>query len=206
MYTKISLNDFEVLVRLPVDFSDENEYPIFIVISGGNQSVETVMYSANVYFNTSYFQNYIQIIPINNNDRNFKDYSADEIDGFINAIMNYFPCTISNWVVAGSSNGGRAIFNIVAHKPKLFQYVVAFPGGLFANIPNENWSHLSVVLANGKKDSSSWLLEAKTSYDKLAPIVKHIELMVISGQKHIFSENYDINEVYSKLFLATKND
>ena len=90
MYTKISLNDFEVLVRLPVDFSDENEYPIFIGISGGNQSVETVMYSANVYFNTSYFQNYIQIIPINNNDRNFKDYSADEIDGFINAIMNYF--------------------------------------------------------------------------------------------------------------------
>ena len=63
-----------------------------------------------------------------------------------------------------------------------------------------------MVLANGKKDSSSWLLEAKTSYDKLAPIVKHIELMVISGQKHIFSENYDINEVYSKLFLATKND
>ena len=53
MYTKISLNDFEVLVRLPVDFSDENEYPIFIGISGGNQSVETVMYSANVYFNTS---------------------------------------------------------------------------------------------------------------------------------------------------------
>jgi hypothetical protein len=90
MYTKISLNDFEVLVRLPVDFSDENEYPIFIGISGGNQSVETVMYSANVYFNTSYFQNYIQIIPINNNDRNFKDYSTDEIDGFINAIMNYF--------------------------------------------------------------------------------------------------------------------
>ena len=42
MYTKISLNDFEVLVRLPVDFSDENEYPIFIGISGGNQSVETL--------------------------------------------------------------------------------------------------------------------------------------------------------------------
>ncbi len=45
---------------------------------------------------------------------------CDEIDGFINAIMNYFPCTISNWVVAGSSNGGRAIFNIVAHGAKSF--------------------------------------------------------------------------------------
>ena len=74
------------------------------------------------------------------------------------------------------------------------------PGGIFENEPNNEWSHLRVVLANGKKDGDSWLLESKATYEKLLPVVSSIEIMVISGQNHTISNTYDINQIYSKLF------
>ena len=75
-----------------------------------------------------------------------------------------------------------------------------FPGGIFENRPNKEWSHLKIVLANGKKDGYSWILESKASYEKLLTIVFSIEIMVISGQKHTISETYDIDQIYDKLF------
>lgn len=200
MYNKIELNGIEVLVKLPTNYSDKNSYPVFVGISGGDQTAETVAYSAKVYFSSSYFQDHIQIIPINTNLKNFKDYSVQEIEAFIKAIMNLYPSTTSNWTIAGTSNGGKATFNFVAQNPKLFKNVVTFPGGLFDTIPNESWSHLNIVLANGKKDGYSWILESKASYEKLLDKVNKIELMVVSGQKHIFSEDYQIDQIYSKLF------
>jgi ATP-dependent protease HslVU (ClpYQ) peptidase subunit len=35
------------------------------------------------------------------------------------------------------------------------------------------------------------------SLEILLPIAKKVELMVISGQKHIISEDYDINQIYN---------
>lgn len=48
-----------------------------------------------------------------------------------------------------------------------------------------------------KKDGYGWLQESKKSFEILLPIAKKVELMVISGQKHIISEDYDINQIYN---------
>jgi len=205
MFTKLELNGIEALVHFPENYSDENEYPVFIGISGGEQSPGMVEFSASTYFNSAFFKNYISIVPINTNHHNFKDYSPDDVKNFIEGIRDYFNVTNSNWAIAGVSNGGKAAFNFVAQDPLLFLYVAVFPGGIFENKPNKEWSHLHVVLANGKKDGHSWLSESETTYQKLLSVVSSIEIMVISGQSHIITKEYDINLVYSKLFQHQLN-
>ena len=200
MFIKLELHGIEALVLFPENYSDENQYPVFIGLSGGGQSHAIVQFSAVAYFNSEFFKDYIRIIPINSNNHNFKDYSSDDIKDFIEGIRNYFNVTNSNWAIAGVSNGGKAAFNFVAQNPLLYLYAASFPGGIFENEPNKEWSHLRIVLANGKKDGDSWLLESKATYEKLLPLVSSIEIMVISGQNHTISETYDINQIYSKLF------
>lgn len=200
MLNKLELNGIEAFVLFPENYSDENKYPVFIGISGGDQTLGIVQFSASVYFNSAFFKDYIRIIPINVNNHNFKDYSSDHIKDFIEGIRDYFNVTNSNWAIAGVSNGGKAAFNFVAQNPSLYLYVAVFPGGIFENSPNKEWSHLKIVVANGKKDGDSWLLESKATYEKLLPLVSSIEIMVISGQKHTISETYDIDQIYDKLF------
>lgn len=200
MFNKLELNGIEALVLFPENYSDEEQYPVFIGLAGGAQSHAIVQFSASTYFNSEFFKDYIRIIPINTNNHNFKDYSSDDINDFIEGIRDYFNVTNSNWAIGGVSNGGKAAFNFVTQNPLLYLYVASFPGGIFENEPNNEWSHLKIVLANGKKDGDSWLLESKATYEKLLPIVYSIDIMVISGQNHTLSATYDINEIYSKLF------
>lgn len=200
MFKKIELNDVEAMVLLPENYSNENSYPVFIGLSGGEQTPETIQFSIENYFNSAYFKDYIHIVPINSNNLNFKDYAVTEISTFISSIGSIFSVTNSNWAIAGVSNGGKATYNFVAQNPQLYTYVATFPGGIFDTIPNANWSHLKVVLANGKKDGYSWLQESKGTFEKLNNIVSSIEIMVISSQKHIISQDYDIDQIYSKLF------
>ncbi|MFH6967963.1 hypothetical protein [Flavobacterium sp. FlaQc-28] len=200
MFNKLELNGIEALVLFPENYSDEEQYPVFIGLAGGGQSHAIVQFSASTYFNSEFFKDYIRIIPINTNNHNFKDYSSDDINDFIEGIRDYFNVTNSNWAIGGVSNGGKAAFNFVAQNPLLYLYVASFPGGIFENEPNNEWSHLKIVLANGKKDGDSWLLESKATYEKLLPIVSSIDIMVIAGQNHTLTATYDINQIYSKLF------
>lgn len=200
MLNKLELNGREAFVLFPENYSDEDRYPVFIGISGGEQTPGIVQFSASTYFNSAFFKDYIRIIPINANNHNFKDYTSDQIREFIEGIRDYFNVTDSNWAIAGVSNGGKAAFNFVAQNPSLYLYVAVFPGGTFENSPNKEWSHLKIVLANGEKDGDSWLLESKATYEKLLSVVSSIEIMVIPGQKHIISETYDMDQIYSRLF------
>jgi len=197
MYNKVQLGNIEALVKLPDNYLDTMKYPVFIGLSGGEQTIETVTFSANTYFSSELFKDYIHIVPINTNQKNFKDYSAEEIFALIDTIKHLFSTTDTNWTVSGISNGGKATFLFVAANPKLFETVFTFPGGLFDVVPTNEWGHLKIVLANGKKDGYGWLQESKKSFEILLPIAKKVELMVISGQKHIISEDYDINQIYN---------
>lgn len=200
MYELIELNNIKAFAKLPENFYLDKIYPVFIGLSGGEQTFETAKYSADTFFSSALFNDYISIVPINTNEHNFKDYNSIEITALTKAISEKFNVTTNNWAIAGISNGGKATYNFVANNPSLYNKVATFPGGLFENEPSVNWSHLNIVLANGKKDGYSWLQESKSSFEKLTNFVKKVEIMVISGQKHILSPDYDMNEIYSKLF------
>lgn len=200
MYTHTEIYKIKAFVKLPENFSTDKVYPVFIGLSGGEQNIETAKYSAETFFSSTLFNDYICIVPINTNNHNFKEYSPNEITTFIKSITENFNVSASNWVIAGISNGGKAAYNFVSNNPLLYIKVATFPGGLFENEPTENWSHLNIVLANGKKDGNSWIQESKTSLKKLANVAKKVEIMLISGQKHILSPDYNMNEIYSKLF------
>lgn len=200
MYELIDLTEIKAFIKLPENFSHNELYPVFMGFSGGEQSMETAKYSADIFFSSKFFNDYISIVPINTNNHNFKDYSSAEMTSLIEEVSKRHNVSNKGWAVAGISNGGKAAYNFVSNNPLLYDKVATFPGGLFDNKPLENWAHLKIVLANGKKDGYSWLQESKSSYEKLTSVVKKVEIMVISGQKHILSPDYNMDEIYSKLF------
>ena len=200
MYELTDLFEIKAFIKLPENFSSNKLYPVFIGFSGGEQSIETAKYSADIFFSSKFFNEYISIVPINTNNRNFKDYSSAEMTSLIEEVSKKYNVNNKGWAVAGISNGGKATYNFVSNNPLLYDKVATFPGGLFHNEPLENWSHLKIVLANGKKDGYSWLQESKSSFEKLANIVGNAEILVIPGQKHILSLDFNMYEIYSKLF------
>ena len=104
-----------------------------------------------------------------------KSETAEEIFALIETIKHLFSTTDANWTVSGISNGGKATFLFVAANPKLFETVFTFPGGLFDVVPTNEWGHLKIVLANGKKDGYGWLQESKKSFEILLPIAKKVK-------------------------------
>lgn len=200
-YAGVSLDTIAFKIAYPINYDSTKKYPVFLCLSGGNQSEAIVNYCYAVWFRSRYFKNYITILPINKKHKNLKGYTTNEIELTIKSIKSHFKVTNKDWIIAGTSNGGVATYNFVASNPALFKALVVMPGAIPKNrVIDENWKHLSCIIAYGDKDDKEWITSSNEAKVILENKVKKVSVVVLKDQEHILPLGYNINIVYDTYF------
>lgn len=196
-----SEDTFVFKVVYPSQYDSTKTYPVMLGLSGGNQTEVIVNYCYAAWFKSDYFKNHLTILPVNNNDKNLKEYSPREINSILTTIKHNFPVSSNNWVIVGTSNGGRATFNFITEDPALFQGLLVIPGNISnkANI-NKSWSHLKIILAYGDQDNVDWIKNTEMAKNELSQFTDNVQIVVLKGQGHILSIDFDIDFVYKHYF------
>lgn len=191
-------------VHYPENYDDNKEYSCFLGLSGGGQSMKIVNFCYASWFRSGYFKDYLTILPVVDHDVdtvNFKDYSPERIEELLNAVRENFPVT-DKMLIGGTSNGGIAAFNFVAAFPHWFEGIITAPGIITENIePNQNWSHLRVVMAYGDQDTKLWIKEVKSSAKRIKKIVSSVQVIPLKNQGHILPVEFNVDKMYDPYFL-----
>lgn len=201
----IKFGKYEALVLYPANFSACAQYPVFIGISGGIQSKENIPFFEEVYFTNKNLDKYFRVLPIADGTFNYHSLSKFEILDFINQVQQTLNVVNNGWLIAGTSNGGNAAFNFIAATPKLFNGVIAMPGGIGDNEITIDWKHLNVILAHGVKDSVEWQNAIIESHNKLIENDIVSEKFILQGAAHIIKKGYSLNALYNLYFNKSKN-
>lgn len=192
-------------VVYPKSFNSSKSYPVFLALSGGNQSKKIVDYCYAAWFRSNYFDNYITILPISPKGKNLKNYSEEEIHKIEKLIKANFKVSKKHWIIAGTSNGGLATFNFVSASPKLYDAAIGIPGIIDEGVNvSKKWKHLEIVLAYGENDSEHWIESVPKSQKKAETHAKKVSTLMLKGQGHILPIGFDINQVYRLYFGAEK--
>ncbi len=195
------LDTFMFRVAYPDNYSEGKKYSALIGLSGGNQSEEIVNYCYAAWFKSGYFRDYVTILPVNVNKKNFRDYTTEDIERITETIREEFALK-DQWILSGTSNGGVAAFNFIAAKPNLFSGVIVAPGIISEEItPSAEWSHLKVILAYGDKDDPTWIKASKESAKKIKKIVNSVKLVPLKNQGHILPISFNVDKMYDPYFL-----
>jgi len=202
---KTPLDTFMFRVAYPKNYDKTKEYKCFVGFSGGEQTLAIVNYCYPAWFRSGYFDKYITILPVVDQDTiNFKDYSAERYERLYSAINESFRVA-PNWLVAGTSNGGIAAFNFVAAFPNRFEGIITAPGTLDASIVlDENWKHLKVVLAYGELDDKKWISAVKQTAKRLKKSVQSVTVVALKGQGHILPIKFNVDKIYDPYFISAK--
>lgn len=200
---KTETDTFLLRVAYPKNYETAKTYKCFLGLSGGTQSREIVDYCYAAWFRSGYFQNYITIMPVveQGDTVNLKDYDRAKIADLLKAINERFKLE-SNWLIAGTSNGGEAAFRFVDAFPERFEGLITAPGLFGASIvPDERWEHLSVIMAYGTKDHPDWIKGTKACAKQLKKIVKSIKVVPLKDQGHILPVSFNADKMYDPYFL-----
>lgn len=195
---------FNYKIVYPIHYDRLSSYKVLIGLSGGNANEQIVNYCYYTLFDSKYFDNYITILPLGPSGKPLSEMDSYQINQLIADIQKNHKVTKSNWIVAGTSNGGLAAYTFAAVRPELFEGIITFPGGLGTNEVSKEWKNYKIVLAGGELDEAAWVSLNNTTRSKLEGNVKHIEVFTLEGQGHIISPDYDIDMVYSKYFTSSK--
>lgn len=192
-------------VVYPDDYDSTKTYPVLLGLSGGNQGEDIVNYCYAAWFKSELFKNYLTIMPINNNHKNLMYYSSEDIKMMLRSIKDNFQTAGENWVIVGTSNGGRATFNFISEDPALFQGAIVIPGILDdPKEVNSAWGHLKIILAYGEKDSKDWIKGAQQAKSSLSTFVNSVQTIVLKEQGHILPLDFDLDFVYKRYFEKDK--
>lgn len=192
----------EFYVEYPEDYKEDYEYPIFIGISGGNQSQDMVMYCYAIYFNTPLLKDYIKVFPIAVDQNGMMLSNSKYFEGVLQLIQNNNSCTADGWLIAGTSNGGIAALEMVTVNPSLFSGLITMPGIIYGdniNVTND-WAHIKALLAYGENDSEGWIHGVIKTDSVFKAHSMKTDTLKIQRQGHILEMGYDINVVYDEFF------
>ena len=192
--------EFKYKVVYPVNYDSSKKYNVLLGLSGGNSNEQIVNFCYYTLFDSKYFDDYITILPLGPLGRSLADIDSTEINLLIEDVMKNHNVTDKNWIVAGTSMGGFAAFNFAFVRPELFDGIITFPGGLRTDNISEEWSNYKILLAVGEFDEKDWTSLNEETEAKLKGKVKSVETLILEGQEHIISPEYDIDTVYSKYF------
>ena len=190
----------ELQIVFPKDYDSTTNYPVYLALSGGNQSIDIVNYCYAAWFESSYFNNSITILPIAKKNSNLKNYTTSEIDNILKSIALNFKVTDNSWILGGTSNGGRAAFNFLNLHPTLFNTVIVMPGIINkSNTINSNISHVRFLLAYGTNDDKDWIKGTKRSKRLLKNKAHSVKIIPLKGMGHIFPISFDVNLIYDHI-------
>lgn len=188
-------------VVYPVNYDSTKTYPVLLGLSGGDQKEVIVDYCYAAWFKSNYFDNYITILPVCDSSKNLLYYDSDDINNMLNTIKDNFRVTTKDWIIVGTSNGGRAAFNFIAEDPELFEGGIVIPGVIEDSVEiNDSWKDLTIVLAYGDKDEDDWIKGAEKTKNRLSTYVKNVQTIILKEQGHILLIDFDIDIIYKKYF------
>jgi predicted peptidase len=192
--------DQHFYVEYPKGYNDSKSYPVFLGISGGNQSDDIIKYCYAAYFKTSLFNEYIKVLPVSPDPHGFLSISEKYYPDLVSLIKRKFPCTSSGWLIAGTSNGGIAALELVTVQPELFSGLIAYPGIIYGDKVNvtDSWNHITVLLAYGEEDSDGWQAGIFKTDSVFRSHSITVDTMMLIDQGHIIELDYDIDKVYRK--------
>ncbi len=192
-------------VHYPPNFDSTKTYPAYLCLSGGDQGPLIVDYCYYAYFRTPQVNDYITILPIAqalfSSKKNFRAYTNDEVKNLVQHIQKHEPLTDTGWLLGGSSNGGIGAFGFANAMPELFNGMIVMPGAINETMAaNEKWKDYKVLIAVGSKDSAFWLQGTKRSQNTLKGNVKNVQWMLLNGEEHILTPEFDIEKIYTRYF------
>ena len=197
---------FTFRVAYPDNYNAEKEYDCFIGLSGGTQSMQIVDYCYAAWFQSGYFNEHITILPVNTGSDTISllDYEKGRIQNMVTAIQENFPVR-SDWVIAGTSNGGIGAFEWVAMDPLRYKAIIVAPGFIEPEMEiGESWEHLDVILAYGDRDDPIWIKRSKQTAKRLKKAVKSVQLVALKDQGHILKISFNVDKFYDPYFLMDR--
>ena len=187
----------KIKVVYPTNYDLSKQYPVFLALSGGNQSEQIVDYCYAAWFRSAFFSDYITILPISPDKKGLRNMDSKWHKALIKGIQAKFNVSKLNWILAGTSNGGTAAFNALAANPRLFGVVITIPGALSEQKITGSWKHLKCYLLYGSEDYKGWIESVKASKKKLDGKVKLCKVIELKGQGHILPLDFDQDkEIY----------
>ncbi|MCK5148885.1 MBL fold metallo-hydrolase [bacterium] len=200
----------EYMIQLPEEYDNEKEYPLFLVMHGGNGSIPALQYNymspkLEKEFIVAYFQGSVKQ---GTNARSFsRDWGNIIKDGFKRVVQKYAVDT-SKVILAGPSAGGiRSIIlgmkNIIPAKGLLLSYSMAF--GLDSlDYINSAERGLKIALLCGENDMSiKQQKELGCKFDKYGITNRFI---IFPDKGHEFPNNWQHHLDTSLEFLFKEDD
>lgn len=180
-------------VVFPDNYDSTKTYPVFLGLSGGTPTKRVVNYCYAAWFKNDVYKNYITIMPSGVGHEFLSEKSALEWELILNIIRKHYKVTKKKWILAATSNGGIASFNLLQVAPKTFKKAYLMPGYLPEGMEaNRKWRCIRFVLAFGEMDEQEW----KDKTNETAKKLKRVEVIEMKGQGHILSLDYDQNSIY----------
>ncbi len=200
--TKKESESFSYKVVYPENYDANKEYPVVLGLSGGGQTEDIVDYCYYVMYRSDYFKkDFITVMPIAPEGKNFRTYSATEIKAMTKEIRQNENATDEGWIVIGTSNGGVASFNYASVEPKLYDGLFAMPGGTPLVVFPEEWKkYKAFVISTGLEDIPDWQSFTKETADNIKETGVNVTYKQITGQGHVFSPEYDVDQIYKLYF------
>lgn len=203
--TEFQINDTlsqEFYIEYPKGYKSNIKHPVFIGLAGGNQSLGIVKYCYAAYFNSSLLDEYIKIFPIAYNKKGMMSSGKEYYISLLQTLEKNVSCKTTDWLVAGTSNGGVTALELVTVKPAQFSGLITMPGMIHGDqiSVDDKWSHLKALLVVGENDSEGW----KKGIHKTDSVLKQnsvqVDVLILPNQGHIIDLDYDIDSIYSKYF------
>ncbi|TNE52783.1 MAG: hypothetical protein EP338_14190 [Bacteroidetes bacterium] len=185
-------------IRLPENYDPKKSYPVFLGLSGGNQTEAIVDYCYAAWFRNDVFRNHLLVMPVGAGHESMAKQNDAEWDLMMNMLRKHYKTKKKGWILSGTSNGGIAAFHLLKRFPRTFSKVYVTPG--YLDQPTEalppKWKRISFYLRYGDQDDPQWKKSMKETADLLRKRSKHVILEEIKGQGHILNLEYDQNELY----------
>jgi hypothetical protein len=190
----------EYKVITPRNFDPTKTYPSVLAFPPGDQSMDMVMVGIDYNYRAeAERRGYIVIEPAAPGGLSFVRGGDRIFPAFITKLLADYKIQDNKFNAIGQSNGGRAVFKIVADYPQYFLSVTGFPGRLEEATPAklDTLAKLCVHMYVGEYDDA-WLGDTRAQADTLrargAKITFHLE----RGQEHVLSTV--ANEGAARLF------
>jgi len=170
--------------RLPVGDDVRPPYRVFVCLPPGNGDRSMVTAARKHLGDLAWRADYMTVYPVARSG-GFVGAAASEVVELLEHVLDEHEVDPDQIVLAGLSNGGRAVFDVARIAPQAFAALVAVPGAASSDADFAELAGTPVWMRVGAVDSESWREGSRSTAERLRGAGCSVDFEQVEGQGHV---------------------
>ena len=170
--------------RLPQDAPADRALPLFVCLPPGEANEAMVQAARRHLGDLAWKHGYLTVYPVARGTGFTGDAGFDVLE-LIDHVSERHTVDRGRIVLAGLSNGGRAVFDIAARGAGKFAALVGAPGARYEGSEIETIGDVPVWIRVGALDTQDWRDGARATAEELRNRNCDVDFAELAGQGHV---------------------